>query len=695
MGYVTDGKKAYSAGHKKRRRRLKAKYRLPLIMIALAFIACVVAIVVLILHGRDNNKPPVDLSEIGEPIEGGLADYSFLLNYTVDPWRKQVTFYYPGDIGGRFGLYLQHEDGTTSLIGNFQYESGIEHRKLIFPGDNGMSIGCVQYTLNFGEGGEFSIPADGAVLTFVMTADNMDDSSLKGRTVSKIVEIDKDSFSNLVVNAICEDLGDNCYRFTWNETAGDSYVIQVKQRNNEWGTYAELGPEALSYDTGHLSPVADFCFRIAVLQAGEVKNVSDEFNIHTDISITYATVWPTQNLTIYSTADKSESIGTAQLGKSYCVLDAQDNMLHIYTPDGSGYIDGNWCLINLPEYLGGLCNYDITNSYFSNYMTHEYEIKGVTGMITQGYEHVLLADGTFLAPLLYPVTAKLIPAAQAAREDGFRLKIYDSFRPYVATRSIYDITELQLDRVLPAETMQRVKLPEYLVLLDAGLIQARYTDPDLIKETLAKENEEINLQWLMVNNAIAAGQTVTIADPLNPDSLLPVYDPETGAQLNYILDPAYAYLIDPTSVTYRVEMLDNRYPLNDFLAQNGSRHNQGIALDLTLEYLDTGEELLMQTRIHDLTFHSEIGKNNATADLLASYMEGAGFHDLYSEWWHFQDNDVWHSLNPNSVRDGVSIEGWKVDDFGIRYRLSDGTYAKGIYTVDGVSYDFGENGYLP
>ena len=694
MGYVTDGKKAYSSGHKKRRRRLKAKYRLPLIIIALAFIACVVAIILLIRNMR-NDKPPVDLSELSEPIEGGLADYSFLLNYTVDPWRKQVTFYYPGDVGGRFGLYLQEADGTTSLIGSFQYESGLEHRNLIFPGDSGQRIGCVQYTLNFGEGGDFSIPSEGETLTFVMTADNMEDSSLKGRTISKIVTIDKDSFSNLVINAVCEDLGDNRFRFSWNETAGDSYVIQLKQKNNEWGTFAEIGPENLFFDTGHLASFTDYVFRIAVMQGGEVKNVSDEFNIHTDVSITYATIWPTQNLTIYETADKTGNIGTAELGKSYCILDAQGSMLHIYTPDGDGYVDGNCCLINLAEYLGGLCNYDITNSYFSNYMTHEYEIKGVTGMITQGYEHVLLADGTFLVPLLYPVTDKLIPAARSALADGFRLKIYDSFRPYVATRSIYDITELQLDRVLPTETMQRVKLPEYRVLLDAGLIQARYTDPDLIKETLLKENQETELQRQMIYNAMAAGQEITIADPLNPDSLLPVIDPETGLALNYVLDPAYAFLIDPTAVTYRMEMLDGRYPLNDFLAQNGSRHNQGIALDLTLEYSDTGEELLMQTRIHDLTFHSEIGKNNATADLLATYMEGAGFHDLYSEWWHFQDNDVWHNLNPASVRDGVSIEGWKVDDRGVRYRLADGTYVTGMREIDGVSYDFGDDGYLP
>ena len=204
-----------------------------MILLAVLFIGCLVAIGFLIkkIISHDSDVPVI--SELGEPITGGMGDYSFLLNYSVDPWRKQVTFYYPGDMGGRFSLYAQYPDGSTSLIGSIQYESGFSHRNLIFPGDNGQSIGCVEYTVNFGEGGDYSIPAEGEVLTFLMTADNMDDPSLKGRIVSRVVTIDKDSFSNLVINAVCEDLGDNSYRFSWNETAGDSYLVQVKQKNHK------------------------------------------------------------------------------------------------------------------------------------------------------------------------------------------------------------------------------------------------------------------------------------------------------------------------------------------------------------------------------------------------------------------------------------------------------------------------------
>ena len=98
--------------------------------------------------------------------------------------------------------------------------------------------------------------------------------------------------------------------------------------------------------------------------------------------------------------------------------------------------------------------------------------------------------------------------------------------------------------------------------------------------------------------------------------------------------------------------------------------------------------------MHDLSFNSELGRNNGSADLLAGYMLDAGFRGLYSEWWHFQDDEVKNRLNPVSVREGVSIEGWMVDDKGVRYRLADGTYVTGEYNIDGTVYMFDDFGYI-
>ena len=117
-------------------------------------------------------------------------------------------------------------------------------------------------------------------------------------------------------------------------------------------------------------------------------------------------------------------------------------------------------------------------------------------------------------------------------------------------------------------------------------------------------------------------------------------------------------------------------------------------MDLTLERADTGEEIEMQTRMHDLSQYSVLQENNDMANILGSYMLDSGFTGLYSEWWHFQDNDAKDALNPVSVKNGVSVEGWKVDPRGVRYRLADGTYQEGTYQIDGKEYTFDEDGYL-
>ena len=104
--------------------------------------------------------------------------------------------------------------------------------------------------------------------------------------------------------------------------------------------------------------------------------------------------------------------------------------------------------------MGNLCSYNITNSYASIYMVHEYEIPKVTDVVTGGYEQVKLADGSYLVPLLYPTAKKLVVAARAALEQGYRLKIYDAFRPNKATVEIYDRTEKILDNDLPKKTFK-------------------------------------------------------------------------------------------------------------------------------------------------------------------------------------------------------------------------------------------------
>jgi D-alanyl-D-alanine dipeptidase len=96
----------------------------------------------------------------------------------------------------------------------------------------------------------------------------------------------------------------------------------------------------------------------------------------------------------------------------------------------------------------------------------------------------------------------------------------------------------------------------------------------------------------------------------------------------------------PYSVTVEFYKLASN---KDFVAnpKDGSRHNRGCAVDLTLIDLKTGKELAMPTPYDDFTemaspdytkLPAEVIKNR---DILIKIMHKHGFKVYRNEWWHF------------------------------------------------------------
>ena len=91
-------------------------------------------------------------------------------------------------------------------------------------------------------------------------------------------------------------------------------------------------------------------------------------------------------------------------------------------------------------------------------------------------------------------------------------------------------------------------------------------------------------------------------------------------------------------------------PNPDYVADpaNGSRHNRGAAVDVTLVDRD-GRELEMPTPYdaftpaarRDYADGSEAARRNR--DLLTEVMSAEGFVGLVTEWWHF-DAPNWREL---------------------------------------------------
>ncbi len=489
---------------------------------------------------------------------------------------------------------------------------GLDDEQVLASGTGG------ELTVRFGGEGGLQVPEYGEAYRFVARAtvggEGYTVTGLPSRTYLLEREDMLPDTSELTVGSA----GENRYTLTWTEAKGGKYEVQ-RLDGGEWVTLGSVAcTDELKYETGTLASCRSYTFRVVGLDSGvaEPVSVSGEQSVMTERSALYCTIWPLTQLDVYADSAMAEATGdTVPAATAYCVLAEENGMFRVRVGDGVyGWIDSRYCLINLPEYLGEMLAYDITNSYASKYLVHGYNIPEVSGTVIPGYEHVRLAEGKYLVPYLYPCCDKLYNAAEAALADGYRLKIYDSYRPRMATRYIFDTTEAIIDEPLP-ETDFYGEMPEDLP--------------------------------------------------------------------------------DEEDITYRRLVTEGSYSLPNFLAQNGSMHNLGIALDLTLELFDSGEELEMQTDMHDLSVYSVISRNNANAVLLDGYMKAAGFGGLTSEWWHFQDNETRDALGLNIyMQYGVSLAGWHADDNGWRYLYADGSAAKGVVTIDGAVYSFNGHGYL-
>ena len=79
--------------------------------------------------------------------------------------------------------------------------------------------------------------------------------------------------------------------------------------------------------------------------------------------------------------------------------------------------------------------------------------------------------------------------------------------------------------------------------------------------------------------------------------------------------------------------------------QNGSRHNRGCAVDLSLVELKSGAEVQMPSGYDEFserafpTYAGGTPESRALRELLRNAMESEGFTVYQAEWWHFDFNE--------------------------------------------------------
>lgn len=520
------------------------------------------------------------------------------LEWSLDSDAHSLSFRFHLSANASCILYQQDADGVKTPVDTFAEESK---------------------TITFGKNGDFSMPADDEIKTFALGAVFQSGRYVYYGLTDNTLSVERQHLLGNAMLLSCRHEGQNVYTFTWNDAQADNYCLQ--QLSAEQGGWVTLGiipgDQQRNFTTQPLHRYSDYQFRVVAYYGDTMTEnayVTEpaKLLLTTGSTAIYSTVWPQRDISVYEDQQRSKVIGTAQGGQAFCVLDITDGLFKVRFGDGYGYIDSNYCMINLTEYMGARCQYDITNSYSSIFTAHGYGMSKITGQKVVGYENVCLYANDYLVPLLYPVALKLEQAAHSAQKLGYQLKIYDAFRPAQATQWLYTQAETIADRKLPAKT----------------------------------------------------------------------YDGNAGT----FSGKTYFELM-----TY-----GGRYALTAFLAKGGSRHNQGLALDLTLVSIESGEEIPMQTAMHDLSYFSVTKRNTEKANVLRGIMTDAGFATLSTEWWHFQDDESLKSLGINSyLWGGISAECWMWDGDGWLYRCADGTYYTDCtVTIDGVSYSFDRDGYV-
>ena len=95
-------------------------------------------------------------------------------------------------------------------------------------------------------------------------------------------------------------------------------------------------------------------------------------------------------------------------------------------------------------------------------------------------------------------------------------------------------------------------------------------------------------------------------------------------------------MVDWTKRVGREDLIRDEY------IASRSRHNLGLAIDLTLVHRATGEELAMGTPFDEFSWRAHT--DNATGEAAANrqrlkrVMEAEGFANYAKEWWHYSYN---------------------------------------------------------
>ena len=154
-----------------------------------------------------------------------------------------------------------------------------------------------------------------------------------------------------------------------------------------------------------------------------------------------------------SASSSSNTVTTVSEGTPFLILGQNGNYWEIKYNDYHGYIEHDYCMINLPDVIPSI-KYNITNASASVYKSSGYDITSqsivgdnsrpeynITGskLYSAGkVQNVRVGGDEYIVPSLYSTAKKIAKAEVLAIQNNKRLMIYDSYRPVSVSQSVSD-----------------------------------------------------------------------------------------------------------------------------------------------------------------------------------------------------------------------------------------------------------------
>ena len=171
--------------------------------------------------------------------------------------------------------------------------------------------------------------------------------------------------------------------------------------------------------------------------AGDLKIIPD-YNLEFELPVQGATGYASIELNIRKEASSSSDlVKKLSPGTGFEIIGENGNWLKIEANGITGWANKKYVMINLPDIIPSII-YDDTNSYSSLFKSSEIDIPNVTGkqLYNNKAYNKRLSKEEYMMPVMYEMAIKIMKAQELALKEGYSLKIYETYRPYEAQKTV-------------------------------------------------------------------------------------------------------------------------------------------------------------------------------------------------------------------------------------------------------------------